>query len=153
MRILENGRANTTSEPVQVYAIDRNTRTLAIDGTFSGALVTVQYSSDLKEWYNVVNAEDVEETKTGTMYSYTGWMRVVIDGGVPFVDAPKEPLVWRCNMWYEKNIVVNIDGKYFICNNSHDDGSVPNWEYWSPYSWNPVIPDNSEATQINVDLL
>ena len=153
MRIVNGGKANSTSAAVQVYAIDRNTRTLVIGGTFNGASVTVQYSSDKNTWTDVVNAVNVKEKTTGSMYSYTGWIRAIIDGGVPFQEVSQAPLMWHNSASYDKGTVVNIDGSYFICTKTHIDGTFPNWDFYEPYDYVPEQVDNSNATSIFVDLI
>lgn len=153
MRILNNGLANSTSTPVQVYAIDRNTKTIVVGGNFAGASVTVQYSSDKNTWTDVVNAVNLKEKTTGSMYSYTGWMRVVIDGGVMSQIPTQEPLVWHNSASYDKNTIVNIDGSYFVCTKTHIDGTFPNWDFYEPCDYVPEQITNKNATNIFVDLI
>ena len=153
MRILNNGRANTVSEPVNVYKIDHPTVTMAVNGNFAGAMVTIQYSADKVHWTDVVNAVDLIEPTTGTTYSITGWFRVQIEGGVAYKDPAPKPFVWRCGIAYNKDTIVNIDGKYYISTKDHIDGSVPTWEFYAPYDYQEEEIDNSGATDICVDFM
>lgn len=151
MNLITNGHAGEMSNVIRVYRPDKSSNAIQVTGNFSGAIVKIEQSLDARTWFPVEGADNITEDFFGYFPAINGWVRCVIEGGVPYKSV-KDPIIWRPNTYYAKGMIVyDVNNRrHLLCKEGHLDPTIPLIEYWENYEYTAEEVDNSNATSVNV---